>query len=159
PAEPANVWLVEADNQRESYSNGLQIDLNFAVSNRKRSQRPAGIVYHTTESQLAEFDPSQNRRLKYLGRSLLEYVREERGYHYVIDRFGRAFRVVAEDDVAFHAGNSIWADKSQTYVNLNSRFLAIAIESATRPGDDPAAITRAQIFTTRLLTEMLRFRY
>lgn len=158
-AEPANVWLVESQNQRESYSNGLQIDLTFVVSNRKRSQQPAGIVYHTTESQLADLDPSQNRRLRHLGRSLLEYVREERGYHYVVDRFGRAFRVVAEDDIAFHAGNSVWSDKSQTYINLNQRFLAIAIESATRPGDDPAAITPAQILTTRMLTEMLRFRY
>ncbi len=157
--EPAKVWLVEARSDRESYSNGLQIDLSAATTNRKRLHVPSGIVYHTTESQLADFDSSQNRRLQHLGKALLDYVRDERGYHYVIDRFGRVFRVVAEDDIAFHAGNSVWADPSQTYVNLNGRFLAVAIESATRPGDDPAAITRAQVQSTRLLTEMLRSRY
>ena len=38
-----------------------------------------------------------------LGESLLEYVRRGRAYHYLIDRFGRVYRVVAESDAANHA--------------------------------------------------------
>src|SRR5215472_4946439 len=105
----------------EVYSNGLRVDTRFAVQNHPRSylafpmdrpaqtegvQRsvPAGIVFHTTESRQAPFEPDQNRVLKKLGESLLEYVRRERAYHFLIDRFGRVYRIVAETDAANHSG-------------------------------------------------------
>ena len=34
------------------------------------------------------------------------------GYNFLIDRFGRVYRVVQESDAANHAGNSIWAEPS-----------------------------------------------
>lgn len=153
------IWLVELRADRETYSNGLQVDLGFAVRNTTRSGRPAGIVYHTTESQLAEFDPAENQKLRRLGRGLVAYVREERAYHYVIDRFGRVFRVVAESDIAHHAGHSVWADERQTYVGLNDSFLAIALETQTRTGDEAPEITPAQTHAARISTDMLRSRY
>ena len=61
--------------------------------------------------------------LKRLGESLLEYVRRKHAYHYLIDRFGRVYRVVAESDTANHAGYSVWADDEWFYVNLNESFL------------------------------------
>jgi hypothetical protein len=173
PKGPINVWRVDRSETLETYSNGLRVDLTFAESNKPRNQypvfplnggaqpvryqtTPAGIVYHTTESNLADFDESQNRRLKMLGRNLLEIVREERAYHYVIDRFGRVYRVVEETDVANHSGHSVWADPSGIYVNLNSSFLAVSFEAQTGA---PGEVTGAQVQAARMLTEMLRSRY
>jgi hypothetical protein len=170
---PAKVWRVDRSGMLETYSNGLRVDVTFAEPNQPRNpfpvfpleggatpvryqSAPAGIVYHTTESSLADFDETQNRRLKQLGRNLLEVVHDEHAYHYVIDRFGRVFRVVEESDIANHAGHSIWADSSGVYVNLNSSFLAVAFEAQT---DEPNSVTAAQVQSARMLTEMLRSKY
>lgn len=167
------VWLVERSDLLELYSNGLRIDLTFAVSNRPRESfpifplaggpepmdqgnTPVGIVYHTTESNLAPFEEDENRRLRRLGRNLMEWVRQDRSYHYVIDRFGRVFRVVQESDAANHVGNSIWADSRGVYVNLNDSFLGVSFEGQTGAADD---VTPAQVIAGRVLTEMLRSRY
>jgi hypothetical protein len=105
---PPRVWMVDHSATEETYSNGLHVDLTFAVSNRPTKRfpvfplnggaevaefgsQPAGIVYHSTESHLAPFEEDQNRLLKQLGRNLLENVRREHSYHYVIDHFGRVF--------------------------------------------------------------------
>ena len=175
PDQIPNVWLVEKAPGQEAYSNGLRIETGLAVSGEPRSYRlydlrrredagidrstPAGIVYHTTESQLAPFQADQNRTLKQIGESLVGYVRRNRSYHYVIDRFGRVWRVVAESDAADHAGYSVWADSEWLYVNLNRSFLGISFESQTRSGERPAEITPAQVVAARLLTGMLRSRY
>jgi len=175
PVESAvpQVWRVDRSETLEQYSNGLRIDLTFAVSNRPRAQfpvyaltgagaevktgnAPVGIVFHTTESLLADFQEDQNRRLKYLGRNLVEVVRQGRSYHYLIDRFGRVFRIVEESDAANHAGRSIWADAEGIYVNLNDSFLGVSFEAQT---GDMDAVTPAQISSAKMLTEMLRSRY
>ena len=102
----SSVWQVEGTEMTEVYSNGLRVDLTFAVRNRPRAhypiysltgavvpasygKTPRGLVYHTTQSHLAPFEESSNRQLRQLGRNLLELLRRERSYHYVIDRFGR----------------------------------------------------------------------
>jgi hypothetical protein len=72
-----NVWIVEQPPESEVYSNGLRIDNRYAVSNQKRvfypvyqhvaidpaqpewRSEPAGIVYHTTESDQVEFEPAK----------------------------------------------------------------------------------------------------
>ena len=61
--------------------------------------------------------------LKRIGKEVLTFVQQNRSYHFVIDRFGQVFRIVYESDIANHAGNSVWADDSGIYVNLNSSFL------------------------------------
>jgi hypothetical protein len=173
PATVPRVWRVEHSEALELYSNGLRVDLTFAVPNRPRAPfeifsltgagaatktlaKPVGIVYHTTESHLALFEEDENHRLKQIGRNLLELIRQERSYHYVIDRFGRVFRVVQESDAAFHAGSSVWADAEGVYVNLNDSFLGVAFEAQT---DAVSEVTPAQISAARVLTEMLRSRY
>ena len=172
-ANAARVWLVDQSNSTELYSNGLRIDLTFAVSNRPRSRfpifslaggpepveqgrQPVGIVYHTTESNLAPFEEDENHHLQRLGRNLMEWVRQERCYHYVIDRFGRVYRVVQESDAANHVGTSIWADSRGVYVNLNDSFLGVSFEGQTGAVDE---VTPAQVTAGRVLTEMLRSRY
>lgn len=167
-----NVWLVDQSNQFEIYSNGLRVENLLAVSNQPRTYsllsvaqddlgpvrfQPAGIVFHTTESDQLPFEASKNRTLKRIGRELLLYVRNRRAYHFVIDRFGQVHRIVVESDTANHAGNSVWADSRWSYIDLNMSFLGVAFEARTQ-GDQPP-INHAQIHAARVLTEMLRGKY
>lgn len=173
PGSVPHVWRVERSDLNEVYSNGLRVDLTFSVSNRPRARfavyslsgayaaektgnAPVGIVYHMSESHLAPFEEEQTRRLKQLGRYVIEVIRQKRAYHYVIDRFGRVFSVVAESDAANHAGYSVWADAQGIYVNLNDSFIGVSFEGQT---DSLGEVTPAQILASKLLTEMLRSRY
>jgi hypothetical protein len=167
------IWRVEGSDKIDVYSNGLRVDRTFAVSNRPRvafpvfplsgsprpvriSSTPVGIVFHTTESLLAPFDEEDNGRLRQLGRSLVEVIRREHAYHYLIDRFGRVFAVVNETDAANHAGHSVWGGADGIFVDLNDSFLAVSFEGQSGARDE---ITPAQITSAKVLTEMLRSRY
>jgi hypothetical protein len=176
-----DIWQVEKTDAFEMYSNGLRIDDRFSIAGHPRSYLvfsatraedvqgerrsvPAGIVFHTTESLQAPFESGQNSRLKRIGESLLGYVRINRSYNFVIDRFGRVYRVVAESDAANHAGNSIWSDGEWVYLNLNQSFLGVALETQTAetqtmPGQVEAAVNSAQVRSAAMLTDMLRERY
>ena len=79
----------------------------------------------------------------------------------MIDRFGRVFRIVAESDVANHAGQSLWADQKNIYWGLNHSFLGVAFEAQTetQSGESSDIATHAQIDAARVLTEMLRSKY
>lgn len=171
------VWLVDQSNGFETYSNGLRIDDRYEVANETRvfypvyqrghadadqpewRSEPAGIVYHTTESDQAVFDAEHNANLKRIGQDVLHFLRERRCYHFMIDRFGQVYRVVRESDIAFHAGNSVWGDDQVYYVNLNSSFLGIAFETQTQRAEDLPSANAAQIHAGRVLTEMLRSKY
>ena len=125
----------------------------------ERRTEPVGIVYHTTESLQAPFEPGQNNVLKRVGESLLEYVRRRRCYNFLIDRFGRVFRIVNESDAADHAGHSVWADDRYFYVNLNDSFIGISFEAQTVAGETTTSAGSAQVRAGAMLTEMLRSRY
>jgi len=172
----SHVWQVEANHQFDLYSNALRIENRFQTSTETRSYlafprtqiearvgqrltQPAGIVFHTTESHLAPFEEGQNRMLKREGEGLLEYVSSHHSYHFVIDRFGRVFRIVGEADYANHAGNSVWADQTWIYVNLNQSFFGIAFEARSQPKEGELPVNAAQVHAGRTLTEMLRARY
>jgi N-acetylmuramoyl-L-alanine amidase-like protein len=172
---PGRVWLVEATDRFELYSNGLQVENQFQTSTQPRAYLslsregmetrparlcfdPAGIVFHTTESHMAPFEEDQNGTLRRAGEGLLEFVRRNHSYHFVIDRFGRVFRVVREGDYANHAGHSVWADQNWIYLNLNQSFFGLAFEATSRPGDGPP-VNAAQVHAGRILVEMLRARY
>ncbi len=174
-AEPSAVWLVERDGDHEFFSNGLRIETALTIGTHRRlypvfernqpdldaaqwRSEPAGIVYHATESDLFPFGPEETADLRRAGEELLDYVRSRKSYHFVIDRFGRVHRIVAESDTANHAGNSIWADRQWLYINLNAAFLGIAFEARTEAGKG-APLEPAQIQAGRLLTAMLRSRY
>lgn len=175
-AAPAKIWVVDSSAAIDTYSNGLRVEKKFATVNRPRAfyayrrgkelelslalqDRPVGIVFHTTESHMAEFTPANNRSLRHYGESLIGFIREKKAYNYVIDRFGRVFRVVEENEVAFHAGHSTWADDQSVYLNLNDSFLGVAFETQTVRGDENPQVTTGQIIAGRLLTEMLRTKY
>ena len=171
------VWLVDQTKDFEIYSNGLRIDDRYSVAADRRpayqvyrhsaidpaqpewQTAPAGIVYHTTESDQARFEEDETSKLKRIGKGVLSYVQQHHAYHFLIDRFGQVFRVVKESDVADHAGMSIWADSRVIYINLNSSFFGVAFETQTQPGQEMPSANPAQIHSARVLTEMLRGKY
>jgi hypothetical protein len=174
------IWLVEKKQDFEVYSNGLRIETQKAAFHSTRrypnldpahpekwhdamatkwESAPAGIVFHTTESDLVPFEESQNDKLQRLAQGITSYVRNRKAYHYLIDRFGRITRTVDESSIANHSGHSIWADSRRAYVNLNQSFLGVAFEAKTRPEGGSEAITPAQIHAGRVLTHMLRSKY
>lgn len=175
-AASPEVWMVDQTKSFEIYSNGLRIDNRYSVSNTRRSYMvfsavrpddfrgelragPAGIVFHTTESLQVPFEARQNAALERVGESLLLYVKLKRAYNFVIDRFGRVYRIVVEGDAANHAGYSVWADSEWVYLNLNQSFLAVSFETQTSPGQSEATVNPAQIRSAAMLTEILRGRY
>jgi hypothetical protein len=170
------VWPVEHTDEYDLYSNGLRIENSLAISNQPRSysllsrgtetpgprrSQPAGIVFHTTESDQAPFESSQRSALKRIGQELLAYVRNKRAYHFVIDRFGRVHRIVVESDTANHAGHSVWADSQWVYLDLNASFIGVAFEARTRVEQQPEQqlINDPQLHAARALVEMLRGKY
>jgi hypothetical protein len=171
-----DVWQVEATREWEIYSNGLRIENRFSVANHPRSYQvfsvehperaselrrtqPAGIVFHTTESRQAPFEAGKNRELRQVAESLVDFVRRHRAYNFLIDRFGRVYRIVYESDAADHAGHSVWADREWLYVNLNESFLGVSFEARTLPGQEVPAVSPAQMRAAAMLIEMLRARY
>jgi hypothetical protein len=175
--DATKIWQVDATREYENYSNGLRIEKAYATPNRPRPKYRvferngpradkfelrsgiAGIVFHTTESHMAPFQKDANETLRRAARGVLAEVQIRRCYNYLIDRFGRVWRIVEESDVAWHAGQSIWADASGVYVNLNESFLGISFEAETYTKDRQAIATEAQIHSARLLTDMLRAKY
>jgi hypothetical protein len=170
PLEPA--WLVEHGRDYDVYSNGLRIENEFVKPNEPRayvifqngkpSQRrtnPAGIIFHTTESAQAPFKADDNETLNRIGRDLLAYVSRKQAYHFIIDRFGRVFRIVPETDVANHAGYSVWEDSEGVYINLNHSFLGISFEAHTQDLYEGFYLTPSQIHSGHLLAGMLVNKY
>lgn len=172
----ADVWQVEDRQGMELYSNGLTISNQYLTHTGPRSyplfdtqnprwetarwrSAPVGLVYHTTESDLTEFAAANNSEILRGGRLLLQFVRREQLYHFLIDRFGQVHRIVPESEYAFHAGHSIWSDDQGLYLGLNQSFLGIALETLRDPAADTPAgkgVTAAQLRSARLLTEWLR---
>ncbi len=177
PPAPADVWLVESSGASELYSNGLRILNDFATHTGPRiypvfavgdgadleavewRHEPAGIVYHTTESEVTSLEPANRDRIRRRDQGLLDYVRRQKLYNFVIDRFGRVYRIVPETEFAHHAGHSVWVSGGEAYLNLNQSFIGVAFEAQTdqaNPAEGRA--TAVQVYSARLLTEMLRRR-
>lgn len=170
---PAAVWLVEAGPGWELYSNGLRIETTWAVDGEKRryraftetggmaaepSDRPAGILFHTTESHVWPMEAAYNDALRDSSQNLVQYVSRERLYHYLIDRFGRVYRAVRDDAKANHAGHGVWQHGDRVYLNLNHAFLGVSFETRWAGGSE-LPLTEAQITAGRVLTAWLRQRW
>jgi N-acetyl-anhydromuramyl-L-alanine amidase AmpD len=177
--KPEKVWLVERKDNYERYSNGGRISTEYETDNHARAYRvlphadgnvnasaqtaselhnePAGIVYHTSESDLVSFTADNNESIETHTRGLLQYVQRNRSYNYVIDRFGQIYRIVRDEQAANHAGNSVWADKQGVYLGLNESFLGVCFETQTDAHEEQ--LTEAQLVAGRLLTQILRSRY
>jgi hypothetical protein len=173
--KPEQVWQVESTAEFERYSNGARILKRYETDNHPRGyyliprgaeavgdqlrREIAGIVYHTSESDILPFVSENNQSIKYRSQGLLEYVRRNKSYNYLIDRYGEVYRIVRDDHAAFHAGHSIWGDERYNYVGLNESFIGICFESTSTAGSLEETLTEAQIVSGRALTNVLRSRY
>ncbi|HEV7902986.1 MAG TPA: peptidoglycan recognition family protein [Pyrinomonadaceae bacterium] len=181
---PEKVWLVEQQGNYERYSNGARILTDYETENHTRGyyvlphgqsafvktsggssgdaevrRAPVGIVYHTSESDMLPFTSDNNASIETHTRGLLEYVRKNKSYNYLIDRFGQVYRVVRDGDAANHAGNSVWSDADGVYVGLNESFLGVCFETNSESDSLDEQLTEAQLVAGRLLTQVLRSRY
>ena len=167
---PARVWMVDSGPGFELYSNGLRIETTYSIAGEPRRyrvfeigqgmgsevlDRPVGIVYHTSESDIWPLEESFNEKLRDSSQNLLRYLKKNRVYHYLIDRFGQVFRVVHETDKANHAGMSVWSTGSRAYLNLNGPTVGVSFETRWE-GGRALPITRAQFEAGRSLTDYLR---
>lgn len=170
---PTTIWLADRGPDWELYSNGLRIETSYSITGEPRRYRvhhrdgglqqtvytkPVGIVFHTSESDLWPLEQDFERQLRRTSSALLRYVQGAHAYHYLIDRFGRVYRVVDDDSRANHAGHSVWARNEEVYLDLNSAFLGVSFETRWE-GGRTLPITRAQLTAGRNLTNYLRQRF
>jgi hypothetical protein len=171
---PLSIWLVEERSEGELWSNGLRVLTSYQTRTEPRrylrfpkaggppelESKPVGILFHSTENDMAPFEPGFNRNILQTTQSLLGYLQRRGLYHYLIDRFGRVYRLVVDPDVATHAGKSVWADESWLYVNLSESFIGVSFESQWSPtAGELELLTPPQIQSGLNLTDMLRARY
>ncbi len=186
------IWLVEKTKESETYSNRLKIITTYTTENIPRryytyekntpmlpkqdedTNKVAGILYHASESDIFAFRPEMSESIKEYSRALIKYLSKKKAYHYVIDRFGRVYRLVKEEHTAFHGGNSIWADEKSIYLNLNHAFIGICFEgkdfetqniingkktSRKITPMEATSINEAQLISGKELTDWLRVKY
>jgi hypothetical protein len=138
PREPTECLAAQAKTRR-------------AVVPASYGKTPRGLLYHTTQSHLAPFEESSNRQLRQLGRNLLELLRRERSYHYVIDRFGRVYRVVEESDAANHdvrqkmAGNGSVLNKHGTAGSLYKHWIINGLYGSSRNSRRAVSVTHVEL--------------
>lgn len=170
---PTTIWLADHGTGWELYSNGLRIETTYTVAGEPRRYRihdrqrglqptvykkPVGLLFHTSESDLWPLEADYGAQLRRSSTALLRYVQRSRAYHYLIDRFGRVYRIVEDETRASHAGHSIWARGDEVYLDLNSAFLGVSFESRWE-GGQTLPITRAQLMAGRNLVNYLRQRF
>ena len=171
---PQSIWLVEERSEGELWSNGLRVLTTYQTRTEPRrylrfpkaggppelESRPAGVLFHSTQNDIAPFEQDFNRSILHTTQNLLGYLQRRGLYHYLIDRFGRVYRLVVDQDLATHAGRSVWADESYLYVNLNDSFVGVSFESQWTPmARELELLTPPQIQSGLNLTDMLRARY
>jgi len=171
--QPSTIWLADRGPDWELYSNGLRIETAYTVEGEPRSYRvhdrngvlqksvftrPVGILFHTSESDLWPLEADYDKQIRRSSAGLLRYVRNTRAYNYVIDRYGRVYRIVDDETRASHAGHGVWAHGDEVYLDLNSAFLGVSFESRWE-GGRTLPITRAQLIAGRNLTNYLRQRF
>lgn len=170
---PTTIWLADKGQGWELYSNGLRIETAYAVSGKERSyvvhhreigpqpgtqSKPVGIIFHTSESDLWPLEEGFEHELRRSSSSLIKYVQRQQAYNYLIDRFGRVYRIVEDETRANHAGRGIWARNQDVYLDLNNAFLGVSFETRWEGGRS-LPITRAQLIAGRNLTHYLRQRF
>lgn len=177
---PDKVWLAEERGGDEFYSNGAQVRREYEIDGEARRfynfnlenpfenlatmeilTKPVGIIYHLSEGDIIPFDNRNNESINGVSKSLVEYARERKLYNYVIDRFGRTYRIVRDDFAANHAGKSMWSDGNRFQVSLNASFIGICLEGKSNSTSTvgPDGINEAQLYAARVLTAMLRAKY
>jgi len=106
------------------------------------------------------FIPDNSKAIQQGSLGLIGLVRKDKKYNYLINRVGDIYRIVRDDQAAYHAGNSLWADAKNYYVILNESFIGVCFESKFDGATSlDQILTEAQIISGRRLTDVLRARY
>ncbi len=170
---PTTIWMADKGPGWELYSNGLRIETSYAVAGEERHyvvydrtlgpqsgvhSKPVGILFHTSESDLWPLEEGFQNELRRSSASLIKYVQRQQAYNYLIDRFGRVYRIVEDETRANHAGRGIWARNQDVYLDLNDAFIGVSFETRW-DGGRTLPITRAQLIAGRNLTHYLRQRF
>jgi N-acetylmuramoyl-L-alanine amidase len=173
------VLLFGKEGEYEKWSNGCNISTKYETDNHPRayyaiprgsgtdgnqfsekSDQIVGILYHTPENPMFDLTPDNIKRIQNSSRELIEDVRNHKKYNYLINRIGDIYRIVRDDQAAYHAGDSLWADANNYYVWLNESFIGVCFESKFDGASSLEQIlTEAQIISGRRLTEVLRAKY
>jgi N-acetyl-anhydromuramyl-L-alanine amidase AmpD len=170
------IFYYGKEGEYEKWSNGCTISTKYETDNHPRayytlqrgldndgdqvSHKIVGILYHTPESYMIEFNEENNKAIQKGSRGLLEHVQKHKKYNYMINRIGDIYRIVRDEQTAYHAGDSLWADEKNTYVLLNESFIGVCFESKFEGASSLEDIlTPAQIRSGKLLTDVLRTRY
>jgi hypothetical protein len=173
------VWLFGKEGEYEKWSNGCNISMKYETDNHprayfpiprgsgtdgnqfsERSDKIVGILYHTPENPMFDLTPDNTKRIQNSSRTLIEDVRIHKKYNYLINRIGDIYRIVRDDQAAYHAGDSLWADAKNYYVLLNESFIGVCFESKFDGASSlDQILTEAQIISGRRLTEVLRAKY
>ncbi len=174
PAKLEKVWFLDKKGNIERWSNRARIRTEFETENRPRrfyaiprgsDTAPdrlrsdiVGIVYHTSESHIVPYDPGYSEDIVRSSRGVINYIRNNKLYNYLIDRSGDIYRIVRDEHAANHSGHSIWADSNYAYVGLNESFIGICFESTVN-ADSKEILTEPQILSGKELTDVLRNKY
>jgi hypothetical protein len=173
------VYLFGKEGEYEKWSNGCNISTKYETDNHPRayyaiprgsetkgdqfsekSDKIVGILYHTPENPMFALTPDNTTRIQNSSRTLIEDVRIHKKYNYLINRIGDIYRIVRDDQAAYHAGDSLWADAKNYYVLLNESFIGVCFESKFDGASSlDQILTEAQIISGRRLTEALRAKY
>src|SRR5215813_2307999 len=173
------VWLFGKEGEYEKWSNGCNISTKYETENHPRayfaiprgsgtdgnqfsekSDQIVGILYHTPENYMYPFIPDNSKAIQQGSLGLIGLVRRDKKYNYLINRIGDIYRIVRDDQAAYHAGNSLWADAKNYYVILNESFIGVCFESKYDGATSLEQIlTEPQINSGRRLTEVLRAKY
>jgi N-acetylmuramoyl-L-alanine amidase-like protein len=173
------VYLFGKEGEYEKWSNGCNISTKYETDNHPRayyaiprgsetngdqfsekSDKIVGILYHTPENPMFDLTPDNTKRIQNSSRELMEDVRNHKKYNYLINRIGDIYRIVRDDQVAYHAGDSLWADANNYYVWLNESFIGVCFESKFDGASSlDQILTEPQINSGRRLTEVLRAKY
>lgn len=173
---PSEVWRVDRTDAFETYSNGLRIDNRPAVSTHVRSfvafpaqgaragagerlTEPAGIVFRATGNRVPPTAQMMSGAPQLAGESILDAARRERSCNFLVDRFGRVFRIVVESDASARTGGSVWSDETWRYLDLDESFLAVSLETQDAGDPDAEPLTPAEARAAAMLIEVLRSRY
>ena len=97
--------------------------------------KPVGILFHTSESDLWPLEADFEQQLRRSSARLCcATCAKQQAYNYLIDRFGRVYRIVDDETRANHAGHAVWARDDEVYLDLNSHSSACRSNRAGTAG-------------------------
>ncbi|HZU24307.1 MAG TPA: N-acetylmuramoyl-L-alanine amidase [Bryobacteraceae bacterium] len=152
PEWPQPVWQIEQGPDSETWSNGLRIDNRFRAAGRTRSYQAPRLGDKSDAQAVRRSDPAGILFINLASNASPAALQSRYACNFLIDRFGRVYRIVSESEVANDGADAAWADNASRYAHLNQSFITVELE-----GSGAANIEQAR--GKGLLVQMLRSRF